>query len=194
MDCAEGLENVLKVLDQFHHIDKVEAAIQCHQDFLSLMRKPDQRMAEFLIQFDTLANKNRNNGNQLSEEWLAFRLMQAVNVTEIEERIIKSNISELTVENIKTVLKRSYGKTTYKAVETEPLYFAKESTETKGHQLKDEDAYYRGSYWRDNKENPKTGNYRRKSPYKPYQFSRKQPLKRGKNSLDTLPSVIYVIP
>ena len=189
VDCPEGLEKVLTVLDGLHNVDKKEAAVQCYEEFLSLKRRPNQQMAEFIQEFATLADKTTSHGNKLSDDLLAFRLMQAVNISEFEERMIKSSCPEFTIEHIVSVLKRAYpySESIGKSVEvkTEPLYFANGATESDGHQLQDEDSvYYGASNWRGNKKNQNKGNYLSKPSSKPYQFSIKQPLRRGKNPLD----------
>ena len=152
VDCADGLKNVIEELDKIYNIDKKETAIQCYQDFLSLKRKPNQKIADFLFEFENLAEKTQKNGNKLSDDLLAFRLLQALNLSETDERIIKSSVTELTVKNITEVLKRSYGESTYTTtyIKPEPLFYAKDSSEEKVSD-DDDNIFYGASNWKKKK-------------------------------------------
>ena len=108
VDGEGGIDKVLGVLDCLHNVDKQQTAIQCYEKFLSLTRKEDQKVLDFIQEFDTLANKTKVNGNVFSDDLLAYRLMKALNLPESDQRIIKATAEEFTVAGIKKVLKKSY--------------------------------------------------------------------------------------
>ena len=120
VDGEQGIDKVLSVLDELHNVDQKESAVNCYEKFLSLKRKPNQRVAEFILEFESLSNKVTASGNVLSPDLLACRLLQAVNLSETDERIIKCSVANFTVKDITAVLKKSYGESTYDSVEIKP--------------------------------------------------------------------------
>ena len=103
-------------------------------------------------------------------------------------------MANFTVKDITAVLKKSYGESTYDSVEIkpEPIFHTGackviNDQKTEGHQYindisdEGEDTYYASTNWKNKKKykpnNSKTMNCT-------YQFSMKQPTKRGKNPLD----------
>ena len=189
-----GIDNVLKVLDELHNVDKKETAIQCYQEFLSLKRKQNQKIPDFIRQFETLASKTKSNGNTLSDDLLAFRLLESLNLSETDQRIIKSTAEAFTVDEIKKVVKKTYGDSAYDTqyIKPEPIF----NTATcrcacdkyEGHQHQkgssedEDDVYYASNKWR--KYKPNNTNSKTPSASSSYQFSIKEPTRRGKNPLD----------
>ena len=108
VDCEQGLDNVLTVLDRLHDLDQQETALQCYEEFEALKRKDHQKVGDFIHQFETSANKTKN-GNVLSDELLAYKLMRAVNLSETDQRILKASTAKFTYDEVKKTLKRSYG-------------------------------------------------------------------------------------
>ena len=171
VECEEGLENVLKVLDTHHNVNKKEVAIKSYKDFLSLRRKQNQTISEFILEFDKISNKTKSNGNTLSDDLMAYQLLQAVSITETDERIIKASTPDLTYKNVQEALKRSFGDSTYETqtIKPEPT-FASNTTDDQNADDSEEEVFYGASNkWR-----------------KPviYQLSLKQTTRRGKNPLD----------
>ena len=197
----QGIDAVLHVLDQLHNVDKKETAVKCYQDFLSLKRKRSQKVSEFLLEFDRLSAKTIKNGNQLSEDLLAFRLLQAVNLSETDERIVRSTAATFTVAGIKEVLNKGYGDTAYNTTEikTEPIYHTTGAygcdckkdrseccEESHQHEVEVEESYYASNNWRNKKSyKPNNGkSYKSANITNQYQFAIRQPTRRGKNPLD----------
>ena len=126
VDCEEGLENVLKVLDNLHNIDKTQSALDCYLEFDSLKRKENQKVSDFINEFEALANKTKKNGNTLTDDLLTYKLLRASNLTKTEERIIKASTEEFKFENIKKTILRYFADSTgikeEKEIKPEPIY------------------------------------------------------------------------
>ena len=141
VECEDGLENVLKVLDGLHHVDQRESAVQCYEEFERLKRREDQKIADFIIQFESMHNKTKKHGNTLSDDLLASKLMRAINLSAIDQRKIRACTSTFTFQEIKKVLKRTYGDSTYTSIQIKPEAVVGnckcKEDETEGHQHKD---------------------------------------------------------
>ena len=171
-----GLANVLKVLDALHNVDKIESAVECYEKFNSLRRKENQKVADLIIQFETLAQRTKDYGNNISEDLLAYKLLKASNLSETDERIVKAATTEFTLENIKKTLKRTYGETTGHQTEeiritTEPIYHANGAEGgqyREGHHTREEEIFY-ANKWR-NQQRYKLYNTNHKTVNNSYQF------------------------
>ena len=177
VECEEGLQNVLKVLDTYHKVDKKEIAIKSYKDFLALKRKSNQTISEFILEFDAVANKTKTNGNTLSDDLMAYQLLQAVNISETDERIIKASTTELSYKNVQDSLKRSFGDNTYDTqnIKPEPVYVNK-AYDDNSSDTEDEVFFGASSKWKNFRKN--------KTEPTVYQLSMKQTFRRGKNPLD----------
>ena len=112
VDGENGINNVLKVLDALHVKDKREAAWEYYNNFISLKRKINQSVANFILEFEASYEKVKSFGNQLSEDYLPIKLLQAANLSEVEERIVKASTLEFNFCNVKDTLKRMFGEST----------------------------------------------------------------------------------
>lgn len=194
----EGIENVLKVLDTLHNVDKEETALLAYEEFEALSRKESEKVSEFVLKFEASYKKTKTNGNKLSDELLASKLMRALNLSETDQRIVRTSVVKFDFENVKKVLKKSHGETSYNSsvIKVEPTYQTsasldgcrcKDKLESHQQQEVDEDTFYASNKWRNKSSNYKHNNYSIKYPSSKnytFQFSVKQPSKRGKNPLD----------
>ena len=148
-----------------------------------------------------LFRSTQKNGNQLSEDLLAFRLLEAVSLSEFDERIVRTTAATFTVAGIKEVLKKGFGDTAYNTTEikTEPIYHitgasgcdcmkvrSENRDESHQHEEEVEESDYASNNWR-NKKSYKPNNGKSCKSAKitnQYQFAIKQPTRRGKNPLD----------
>ena len=126
VDCDEGLDNVLTVLDQLHNVDKVKNAVMYYEEFEALKRKEDQTVQDFVRQFESLAAKNTANGNTFSDQILADKLMRTINLPHIDKLIIRATVKSFTVKEIKEVLTKMYRGSTSE-VKVEATYYSSEA-------------------------------------------------------------------
>lgn len=124
VDCAEGINNVLKVLDELHNMDQKETALQCFQEFEALRRKDDETVPDFITRFKASVNKTKKNGNTFSDDLLAFKLLKTSNLPDTDQRIIRASATEFTFAGVEKILRRTYADSTYDAVpiKVEPTY------------------------------------------------------------------------
>ena len=111
--CDEGLENVLKVIDTYHKVDKKESCINSFKEFLSLKRKQDQTIRDFLLEFDEYLNETISHGNILSDDLKAYQLLESVNISETDVKIIRTSTVELTYKNVQEALRRCFRDSIY---------------------------------------------------------------------------------
>ena len=88
-----------------------------NNEFVSLIRTDNQSIASFILEFEAKYKKVKSNGNQFSDECLAYKLLRSANISILEERIVKASTSQFTFDNIKDTLKRMYGETVASIVE-----------------------------------------------------------------------------
>ena len=129
VDCEEGIANVLKVLDTLHNIDEKETALQLYEEFEVLKRKHDQKVSDFILQFEASYNKTKNAGHVLSDELLASKLLRALNLSDTDHRIVRASVTTFTMEEVKAVLKKTHSVSTYNSTEIkiEPTYLTSEA-------------------------------------------------------------------
>ena len=107
-----GINNVLQILDELHYIDKTDSAVTSYNNFMSLNRKANQSVANYIIEFEAMYSKVKALGNKLSEDVLTYRLLRTLNLTETEEKIVKASTVDFKFLNIKNTLKRMFGEST----------------------------------------------------------------------------------
>lgn len=182
VECEQGLNNVLKVLDTLHNVDQKDTAIKSYKDFLSLKRKENQTIAEFLLEFEQISNKTKANGNTLSDDLLAYQLLQSANISDTDERIIRASTTELTYKNVQDALKRSFGDSAYttQTIKPEPVYNTNVTDDSVNNDSEEEVYYGASNKWR----NFRQSNVKSKEEQQVYQLSLRQTTKRGKNPLD----------
>ena len=77
VECEEGFNNVLKVLDGLFKIDVKDAELKSYHDFETIQRKDGQTIADFINEFDGLCLETKTHGNVMSPNLLAVKLMRA---------------------------------------------------------------------------------------------------------------------
>ena len=119
VECEEGLNNVLHVLDNFYSFDHNKSAVEYFNKFMSLKRKEHQSITQFIVEFDTLYSINKRNGNILADYLLAYLLLKTCNISDITKRIVIATNTDLTYTNVKETLKRIFMFDTIKPTPTE---------------------------------------------------------------------------
>ena len=122
VECAEGFNNVLAVLDKFFNIDKRDIEIKECSEFESLIKEEQQTMANFVNMFDSLYNKTKVHGNSMSDNMLVTKLLKAANITQSQKQMIDLVYPDGKYDDIKTALKHMFGETMSAAacIKTEP--------------------------------------------------------------------------
>ena len=138
--CKEGFANVVDVLDKLFKVDQKDAELKAYNKFETIRRGDHQKMADFIMEFDSVLNKTKSHGNVMNENLLGIKLMRAANLTNNQQQMITAIIKEVKYEDVKEVMKRMFGETTGIAgdmskdlddcdvkIKTEPIFKASHS-------------------------------------------------------------------
>ena len=146
VECDEGFNNVLKVLDELFKVDDKEEEMKAYYQFEKISRNDGQTIADFINEFDSLLKKTQKHGNAMSDNLLAIKLMRAANLTKTQCDIIKASTTETGYEAIKATMKRTFGESTGiqspideasafpGQIKTEPVFHLASSSHEEGHQ------------------------------------------------------------
>ena len=146
VECDEGFNNVLKVLDDLFKVDAKEEEMKAYYQFEKIHRADGQTVADFINEFDSLLKKTQAHGNAMSNNLLAIKLMRAANLTKTQCDIIKASTQETDYEAIKTTMKRTFGESTgIQCKPEESISAAHIKTEPIYHQTTNEDGHQSGS-------------------------------------------------
>ena len=106
--CAEdGLETVLKRLDELYLEDETLEMYSALEDFESYKRPSSLLINDFLIEFELKYDKIKTHGITYPEELLGFRLLKAANLSISDEKLAKAT-SDLKYFTMKLQLKRLF--------------------------------------------------------------------------------------
>ena len=188
VDGEEGINNVLKILDELHCVDKKDSALKCYNEFESITRRNNQNIADFILEFEALYTKAKTFGNQLSDDLLAYKLLKAANLTESDERMVKASTAKFEFKTIKETLKRTFSATTGNSkemtVKQEPIFVASTSKPSSDSCMSEEELTFYTNKWKKRKENYKSINYSKLNKGKESQNFLRYPIPPGKNPLD----------
>ena len=106
--CAEdGLQAVLKRLDELYLEDETLEMYSALEDFESYKRSSSLLINDFLIEFELKYDKIKTHGITYPEELLGFRLLKAANLSSSDEKLAKAT-SDLKYSTMKLQLKRLF--------------------------------------------------------------------------------------
>ena len=109
VECSEGFDNVLTVIDELLKIDQRDIEMRECSEFNTLTKEEDQTMAYFIDLFDSKYCKIKEHGNSLSNNMLIDKLFKAAHLTKTEEQMINLVYPEATYEDVKKALKHMFG-------------------------------------------------------------------------------------
>ena len=84
VECPEGFDNVLTIIDELFKIDKRDIEMKECSEFNSLIKEEEQTMAYFIELFDSKYRKIKEHGNSLSNNMLITKLFKAAHLTKTE--------------------------------------------------------------------------------------------------------------
>ena len=108
VDSDDGLENVIKVIDNILRKSNYQLTVNAYENFINLKKKPSQTLEEFLLDFDLVTNTLKKSGNNFSEELLFYKLLTSLSLTDLEEKLIKATVKEFTPSEMKNVLRKIF--------------------------------------------------------------------------------------
>ena len=106
--CADdGLNSVLKRLDELYLEDETLELYSSLEDFESYKRSSSTLINDFLIEFELKYGKIKTHGITYPEELLGFRLLKSANLSSSDEKLAKAT-SDLKYPTMKLQLKRLF--------------------------------------------------------------------------------------
>ena len=104
-----GLDLILQALDKIYLADANTRAYLCFKEFYSFKRASGVSVPQFLVQFEYLYSKLEQFEIKLPEGVKAFFILNALNVSEDDEKIARTTCGELNYNNMKDAIKRLFG-------------------------------------------------------------------------------------
>ena len=104
----DGCDKVIEKLDKLYLKDATLEKFENLESFDSFMRKPNTTIQEHIHQFEKLYKKIKDKGTTMSDDLLAYKLLKSVQLSHQDEKIVKGTTGDLTLENMKTQLKKIF--------------------------------------------------------------------------------------
>ena len=105
----EGVENLIKKLDELYKEDSNQAAFIAYEQFESFKRPENMSIKDYINAFERLNNKLKTYEMNLPEGVLAYRLLRSANISKENEQLARATIKELTFKEMCTQLKLIFG-------------------------------------------------------------------------------------
>ena len=99
VDQEDGVDKLMKYLDSIYAEDDLTDAWIKYKKFVRLKKSEDQPITEFIAEFERTYMKAKESGSDFSDLVLAFNLLEACSLTEIDEKFV---ISAIDYKNGKT--------------------------------------------------------------------------------------------
>ena len=109
----DGIERLLKFLDTIYQQDEMSDAWVKYKNFQKIARGPKQDISDFILDFDKEYMLAKTAGCVYSDLILAFRLLEASNLSESDEKFVLTGIDIATgkkQENLEAQMKASLKK------------------------------------------------------------------------------------
>ena len=127
LDCDNGVDNLLKKLDECFKREEVDCAYEAYFLFEKFKRSQDMSVSAYILEFERLYNKAKQYNMTLPDAVLAFKLLDSAALENKDRQMVLSACQELNFERMRSSLKRIFGDTrsdTYStSVKEEPAFF-----------------------------------------------------------------------
>ena len=137
LKAKDGVKKLLEKLDALFLHDAGRRQFSAFHELYNLRRNDDMNINEFVSHFDHIYFKFNKQGMELPDPVIAFMLLASCKLSDTDVQLVMSAITEVTSENMKSVLKRVFGgnigtgKFASFEIKTEPVFHsAGESSET----------------------------------------------------------------
>lgn len=103
-----GVETILKKLDDLFLVDKGRRQFTAFQELYNMRRPNEGKVREFMSEFEHTYYKFTKQGMTLPDSVMAFMLLASCNLSETQQQLVMSAISEVTFQNMKSALTRIF--------------------------------------------------------------------------------------
>ena len=104
-----GVDVIINRLDRTYKNDETSENYRALEAFETFKRPNTMKICEYLNQFEKLYNKTKSYGTQMSDNLLAYRLLESANLPELHEQMVKGTITDLKYDLMKEQLKKMFG-------------------------------------------------------------------------------------
>lgn len=133
----DGVQILLKKLDGEFLVEKGRRQFAAFNEMYNFRRSDKHDVSTFVSCFEHGYFKFTQQGMTLPDTVLAFMLLRAGNLSDVERKLVMSAISEVTYNNMKSALRRVFcedapenSSTAVAEVKSEPVFYGNEEEET----------------------------------------------------------------
>lgn len=108
LEKESGVVTVLEKLDALFLVDKGRRQFAAFQDLYNLRRPSEGNVREFISEFEHTYFKFTKQGMTLPDPVMAFMLLASCNLSDKEQQLVMSAISEVSLRNMKSALSRIF--------------------------------------------------------------------------------------
>lgn len=108
LEVEEGVDAILKKLDGLFLVDKGRRQFEAFRDLFNLRRPSQGNVREFMSEFEHTYFKFTKQGMSLPDSVMAFMLLASCSLSDQEQQLVMSGISEVTFQNMKSALSRIF--------------------------------------------------------------------------------------
>ena len=89
----DGLEELIKFLKTIYSSDEMADSYEKYVNFEKRVRKKEEKLQEFIADWENLYNKTENKGCKIADMVLAFKLLQTVTLPDIKINLFLTGVS-----------------------------------------------------------------------------------------------------
>ena len=93
LNCDDGVKNLLEKLDNLYLKDTHHSAYEAYEKFEKFSRVSSMNMNEYIIEFERLYNKIKNQEMTLPEGVLAYRFLNGSNISENHKQLVRATLT-----------------------------------------------------------------------------------------------------
>ena len=132
----DGLEELIKFLKTIYSSDEMADSYEKYVNFEKRVRKKEEKLHEFIADWENLYNKTESKGCKIADMVLAFKLLKACDLTDIETNLVLTGVNfavgkekENMLEQVKESLRKFVGRSNISGEDkTKPVAVKEENT------------------------------------------------------------------
>ena len=100
---TEGIKSLLNFLATIYKVDALADSFKKYMQFKQIQRKPGVAIQEFISEWEMAYRKTKTTGCELADMVLAFKLLDAANLSAIEKNLVLTGVDYAEGENKKNL-------------------------------------------------------------------------------------------
>ena len=130
-----GVNTLLAKLDKLFLLDESRRQFKAFQELYNLKRNNDEDVCEFVIKFETIYYRFKQERMELPDAVMAFMLLASCSLSDTQFQLVMSSVPSITYEYMKSSLKRIFGGKIESAInmKEEPVLY---------NEVKDDNVYF----------------------------------------------------